>query len=132
MEVNEIVEVLESLVVLTDGESVYKNFLGGAATEYHHERRVIRTVADNVTRSHIETVARRKFANLFLDTKAHVNHEQALVADRSGRKGGSGKSCGRESKGSNNGGTSDGGMDTSTESAEPSSRKERRTYFKCD
>lgn len=92
----------------------------------------MRTVVDIVTYSHVETVARRRFGDLSLETKAPVNHGQALVAERSGRKGASGTSHDRKSDNSSNGGIVDRKKDTSAGSRGPRSRKERRTCFWCD
>lgn len=88
MKVDEIVEVLASLGVQKDEASVCMTLRDGLAKEYHHKRQTMRIVADNVTRSHSETVARRRFADLFLGTKAPVNHGRAFVEDGSSGKGG--------------------------------------------
>lgn len=50
------------------------NLLDGLAKEHHHERRTMRTVVNNVTRSLIETVAWRRFTDLSLEAKSPVNH----------------------------------------------------------
>lgn len=122
MEIDKIIMVLASLGVHKDEEFV----------EYHHERWAMRTVVNNVTHSHIETVARRRFADLSLEAKGPVNHRQALVADGSDHEGGSGKSRGGKLNSSSNGDTGDSNKGTRAGSAGPSSRKERRTSFRCD
>lgn len=107
IERDKIIQVLESLGVHKDEESVCVKLLDGLAEEYHHERQTMQTVVDNITRSHMETVAWRRFADLSLEAKTPVNHGQALIVGRSGRKGSYRKSRGRKSNSSSNGGTGD-------------------------
>lgn len=87
---------------------------------------------DNATRSHVETVPRRRFAGLSLETKGSVNCGQVLVVDGSGRKGGSGKPRGRKSSSSSKGGIGDSNKGIRAGSEGPSSRKEWNTFSRWD